>query len=130
MSTSELSLWEMVRPYAGHLKPEAFNFIQEGLRHTVEKLFDRIDDDELEGKRHVTGQQLCMGLREFAIDQYGLLARTVLEHWGFRRTEDFGKAVFAMVEAGLMRKTDQDSLDDFSAVFDFDEAFSRELERC
>ena len=47
----------------------------------------------------------------------------MLENWGIRRTEDFGRIVFGMVDAGLLRKTDEDSLDDFTDVFDFDEAF-------
>jgi uncharacterized repeat protein (TIGR04138 family) len=72
----------------------------------------------------VTGPQLCLGLRDFAIQKYGMLARTVLERWGIRKTDDFGRIVFAMIEAGLMRKSDEDSESDFQGVFDFDEGFS------
>ena len=79
-----------------------------------------------EEDRHITGQQLCLGLRELAIEKYGLLAPVVLEHWRVRRTFDFGRIVFAMIEAGLMTKTHRDSLEDFQGVYDFDEAFSRE----
>ena len=74
--------------------------------------------------RHVSGQQLCLGLRDFAIKQYGLLALTVLGRWGLRRTDDFGRIVFAMIEAGLMKKTDEDTLEDFRGVYDFGEAFN------
>ena len=69
-------------------------------------------------------QQLCLGLKDHAVRQYGLLARTVLERWGIRATGDFGKIVFAMIDAGLMKKTDDDSLEDFCGVYDFDEAFA------
>lgn len=131
MSTIEQSAWDAIKQHAGPFPPEAFLFVQEGLRATVERLFDSTGDEpELEAGRHVTGQQLCMGLRSYAIEQYGLLARAVLAHWNIRRTEDFGRIVFALVDAGLMRKTETDSLDDFYAVFDFDEAFGRPLERC
>lgn len=65
-----------------------------------------------------------MGLRDYAIRQYGLLARTVLTHWNVRRTEDFGRIVFAMVQAGELRKSDDDSPGDFREVYDFDEAFA------
>lgn len=119
-------LWDKLKGRAGRFPPEAFCFVQEGLRHTVERLHGE-HEDEPEGSRHVSGQELCLGLRDFAIRQYGLLARTVLESWGIRRTEDFGRIVFAMVEAELMKKTDDDSLDDFQEVFEFDEAFSNEL---
>jgi len=69
----------------------------------------------------VSGQQLCLGLRDFAIKQYGLLAKTLLSRWNIKSTEDFGHIVYAMVDAGLMRKNDDDSLDDFRGVFDFDD---------
>lgn len=101
---------------------DAFAFVQEGLRHTVETL--RRHEDQLESpNRHVTGRELCLGLREYAIGQYGLLARVVLERWGIERTNDFGEIVFAMVDAGLMRASEDDSTDDFDSVYQFDEAF-------
>lgn len=80
--------------------------------------------DTEDESRHVSGQQLCVGLRDFAIVQFGALARTVLERWGVRKTEDFGKIVFAMIDAGLMRKTDEDTLEDFRDVYEFEEAFT------
>ena len=73
--------------------------------------------------RHISGQQLCLGLRDHAIERYGLMAPVVLEHWNVRRTEDFGRIVFAMIEGGLMSRTDEDTMEDFRSVFHFDEAF-------
>ena len=114
--------WQAMRASAGPFPPQAFAFVQEGLRYTVESI--RSHEPELpEHGRHVSGQELCIGLRDYAISQYGLLARTVLERWHVRKTEDFGRIVFAMVEAGFMRKTDEDSFEDFKGVFEFDECF-------
>lgn len=115
--------------------PESFAFVQRGLDFTVKRLHGELPDDHADPSeraedhpdRHVTGQQLCEGLRDFAIDQYGLLARAVLKSWGIRRSEDFGEIVFAMVEAGLMFKTDADTLADFRGVFDFADAFAPQL---
>ncbi|MBL8745392.1 MAG: hypothetical protein JNK58_03445 [Phycisphaerae bacterium] len=124
-------MWEAIRDHAGPYPPEAFVFVQEGLRHTVERLAEKRGTSlNLEDERHISGQELCLGLRDYALEEFGLLARTVLTHWRIHRTEDFGRIVFALVEAGLMRKTDQDSPDDFIGVFDFDEVFGRQLERC
>lgn len=110
---------------AGPYPLEAFNFVREGLSYTVQRLHK--DHEAMpEASRHITGQQLCLGLRDFAIEQYGLLAMVVLQHWHVNRTDDFGRIVFAMIDAGLMSKTDHDSLDDFRAVYDFDEAFARD----
>ncbi len=114
--------WRALCAKAGAYPLDAFAFVQEGLRHTVEQL-ERNDPQMSEAQRHVTGRELCLGLRDFAVHQYGMLARTVLERWGVRKTDDFGKIVFAMVEAGLMRARETDSAEDFRGVFDFAEAF-------
>ena len=104
---------------------EAFAFVREGLGYAVRRVHE--DPETLpEDERHITGQQLCMGLRDLAIVRYGLLAATVLEHWHVQRTYDFGRIVFAMIDAGLMSKTSSDTIEDFHAVYAFDEAFSPE----
>lgn len=109
---------------------DAFLFVQRGLDFTVTRLhgdidedFDDIIADEYEARRHVSGQDLCTGLRDFAIKEYGLLARTVLRRWNVTSCRDFGQVVFAMVDGGLMRKTDDDTIHDFNNVFDFNSAF-------
>lgn len=131
LSDTEKTAWESIRQHAGPYPPEAFMFMQEGLRHTVEQVAEqRGSPFSIEDERHISGQQLCMGLRDYAIQEFGLLARTVLAHWHIHRTEDFGRIVFALVDAGLMRKTEQDCIEDFSSVFDFEEVFGRQLERC
>jgi uncharacterized repeat protein (TIGR04138 family) len=116
--------WKTLVGAAGPYPVEAFQFVQHGLGHTVERV-EKYGGLEGHGQ-HVSGQQLCMGLRDFAIQQYGLLAPAVLRRWNVLRTEDFGRIVFAMIEHGLMSKTDDDQLEDFRGVYDFDEAFARE----
>jgi len=116
--------------------PAAFQFVERGLSFTVERVHGEVSEEEVEAavddpqvmaSRHVTGAQLCHGLRDFAIEQYGLLARTVLKRWGITRCEDFGRIVFAMVECDMMQKTDGDTLADFQNVFQFHEAFDETL---
>ncbi len=125
--------WNAIARTAGPYPLEAFAFVREGLNHTVQRVHDveqaaEAMAGELAGSQshHVTGQQLCMGLRDYAIDRYGMLAPAVLSAWNVRRTDDFGRIVFAMIEHGLMSKTAEDTLEDFRAVFDFDEAFARD----
>lgn len=74
--------------------------------------------------RHITGTQLCWGLREFAAQRWGLMARTVLESWNIRTTDDFGRIVFGFIDMDLMRKKPDDCLEDFHDVYKFDEAFN------
>ena len=108
----------------GPYPAEAFQFVRDGLQRTMELVHGQGLGPE--GDRHVSGQQLCMGLRDFAIERYGMLALGVLQGWNVHRTDDLGRIVFAMIDAGLMSKTSRDSLDDFRGVFDFPEAFSRD----
>lgn len=114
--------WKGIRAKAGPYPQEAFQFVRDGLQHTVKTIYG--GEDAAKADRHVNGAQLCIGLRDYAINRYGMLARLVLSRWGISKTDDFGKIVFAMIDAGLMRRSDDDALEDFQAVFDFDEAFS------
>lgn len=73
--------------------------------------------------RHVTGRELLEAIRRFATERFGLLAPDVLDAWGVRETLDFGSIVFHLVDAELLSKTEEDSLEDFRGVFTFREAF-------
>jgi uncharacterized repeat protein (TIGR04138 family) len=75
--------------------------------------------------RHISGQTLCWGLRNYALEKYGALASAVLYHWNIRRTQDFGVIVFALVENDFLQKQPQDTIHDFEDVFQFDDAFDR-----
>ena len=102
-------------PYA----PEAYSFVLKALDFTVSKL---------PKPRHVSGQELSESIRQFAIQEYGPMAKSVLEHWGIHETFDFGKIVFNLVEAGLLRKRDEDVMDDFKNVYNFQDVFSVKFE--
>jgi uncharacterized repeat protein (TIGR04138 family) len=78
-------------------------------------------------ERHVSGQELCEAARQYALQQYGFMATTVLGSWGVHHTSDFGEIVFGMIEIGQMRKTRRDKREDFHGVYDFGDAFSRDL---
>ena len=75
------------------------------------------------GEHHVSGQQICDALRELATERWGMMGKTVLGKWNIRETIDFGNMVYLMIDHGFMHKTEDDSLEDFHDVFDFDKAF-------
>ena len=81
-----------------------------------------------EAERHVTGQELCEAMRLFAHEQFGYLAKNVLNHWGIASTGDFGDIVFNLIEIEQMRKTSRDRREDFEDVFDFDEGFQHNFQ--
>lgn len=106
---------------------DAFIFVHNGLDFTVQQLHGKKQEGTDSGSRHVTGRDLCIGLRDFAIKQYGLMARPVLSKWNIHKTTDFGHIVFALIDAGLMLKTADDSLEDFDSIYDFSEALCPDL---
>jgi uncharacterized repeat protein (TIGR04138 family) len=102
---------------------EAYEFLYAALTHT-QKLLGKAPPPEVRDEReyHVTGRELLEGVRDFALEEFGLMARTVFRMWGINRTDDFGELVFNLVEANLMSKTSSDRREDFHDVFDLDEA--------
>ncbi len=87
-----------------------------------------VEEAEGEGpQQHVTGQELCQAIRQFAQDQYGYMAKTVLNSWGIHGTGDFGEIVFNLIRHGRMRKTPHDRREDFDDVYDFETAFCQEF---
>ncbi|NJD11595.1 MAG: hypothetical protein FIB01_14570 [Gemmatimonadetes bacterium] len=73
--------------------------------------------------RHISGRELAEGVRDLALEKFGPMARTVLEHWGIHESGDVGDVVFALVDAGILIKQDGDTRADFENVFEFDDAF-------
>ena len=102
-------------------KPDAYEFLLQGLSFTQKKL---------KKNTHLNGMELAIGLRDYAINQYGALASRVLAYWGINQTQDFGNIVFNLIEKKLLSKTKEDSRLDFAAVYDFKTAFSNVLADC
>jgi uncharacterized repeat protein (TIGR04138 family) len=75
--------------------------------------------------RHVTGPELLDGVRRYALKEFGPMVITVFDSWGIRSCEDIGNMVFNLIGAGVFGKTEEDSIEDFKNVYDFEEAFVR-----
>ena len=108
-----------IRARGGQYHERAYLF----LLATIEFLQTR-----LEVRRHVTGSELAWACRDFAQQQFGLLAPVVLGHWGISRTEDFGRIVYTLVEAGLLVTQPGDSESDFEGVYQFADVFGDSYE--
>ncbi len=121
MSQDQPSMEDVIRT-DGRYPLEAFSFLHEGLTKAVRDVHG--GETGPAGQRHVTGAQLCRSLKDLAIEKWGLLARVVLEKWNIRATIDFGNMVYLLITHNYMRKTEEDSLEDFRDVYSFPEAFS------
>jgi uncharacterized repeat protein (TIGR04138 family) len=95
-------------------KIEAYLFVLESLFYT-RSIFSK------EG--HVTGQELLEGIKRLGIERFGPLAKMVFEHWGITETVDFGNIVFNLVNSKILGKTEEDRIDDFKDIYDFDDVF-------
>ncbi|MEN8149677.1 MAG: Minf_1886 family protein [Planctomycetota bacterium] len=100
--------------------PQAYYFIFEALEYTLHNLNIR---------RHVSGRELLDGTKQYALEVFGFLARTVFYEWGITSTEDIGQLVFNLVSADLLMKNEADSMADFRDAFDFEEAFDEGFRR-
>ena len=103
---------------------ESYFFLREALDFTVKALKKPAEGME----RHVTGQELSDGVRQYVLQEFGPMALTVLRAWGLQRTEDFGEIVFNLVASGKLGKTEKDDRADFANGYDFFETFGKPYE--
>jgi len=97
----------------------AYYFVREALDHTLKVLCQEGSQEA----NHVTGPQLLDGIREYALDRYGPMTKTVMDHWNVTKCRDFGDIVFQLVDCSVLGKTDNDSPEDFADGYDFHDAF-------
>jgi uncharacterized repeat protein (TIGR04138 family) len=100
-------------------QPAAYDFVRDALHVAVKKFRD---GDEM---KHVSGQELLEGVRDYALKEYGPMALTVLQIWGIRRGLDVGHIVYNLIDAGYFGRSDGDSLQDFDNGFSFDAELTR-----
>lgn len=103
----------------GRYDPAAFRFVYEGLGYTVKNVTQEAC--------HVSGQTLCEGLRQMAIEKYGRLALLVLNTWGLKTTRDFGQIVYTLIDHEWMSAQPTDTLDDFNDVYEFQATFKEQF---
>jgi uncharacterized repeat protein (TIGR04138 family) len=98
---------------------EAYIFLRDALDFTTKQ------QKKAKGTtvRHVSGPELLEGVRQYALKEFGPMVMTVFENWGIHATEDVGHMVFNLIGAGIFGKTDEDSIDQFKNIYDFQEAF-------
>ena len=103
---------------------DAYVFLRDALDFTTKQ------QKKIKGTtvRHVAGPELLDGVRNYALKEFGPMAVTVFGYWGIHGTEDIGHMVFNLIDAGIFGKTEEDSLEDFKNVYDFQDAFVKPFE--
>ena len=136
MAEESYSLQQLVDKDARY-PVEAYLFIREALAFASDSLELGADDavsmEKLERsrrERHLSGQELCEAIRCYAVNQYGYMAKVVLNRWGIHATSDFGEIVYNMIDVGIMKKSSRDEKSHFDGVYSFDEAFVEDFQIC
>ncbi len=93
---------------------EAYYFLMEALAFTKKKL---------KRKRHVNGEELLEGVKDYLMDRYGPLAINVLKHWGITSTDDIGNIVTNLVQNKVLNQSDEDDIKSFVGAYNFDDVF-------
>lgn len=101
---------------------QAYAFVRDGLEHAVKDLRKR-EAERAKTSCHLSGRELSDGLRAYALEQYGPLAKTVLNGWGITETIHFGDIVYNLIDYNVFSKTESDRREDFEGVFKFEDAF-------
>lgn len=97
---------------------QAYYFLKDSLDFTLK----RFSEGKKSQNRHVGGEELLEGFRDYALEQFGPMAATLMEEWGIGECVDVGKMVFQMIEEQVFGKQESDSLEDFEGSFDLLEA--------
>jgi len=100
--------------------PGAYFFLKDALDFTLK----RSSDANGGLSRHVSGAELLIGFRDHALEQFGPMASTLMGEWGLRKCLDVGDMVFHLIEEQVFGKQDSDKREDFSEVFDFEDALA------
>ena len=116
MDPDPVRLIEELADRQGRFRPEAYFFMLRALEYARRRL---------QRPGHVSGRELAEGARDLALEEFGPMALDVFKHWGLSGTIDLGRIVYDLIEADLLRKTEEDALDDFAEVYDFREAFEQ-----
>ena len=108
------AILQRIRALDGRYRERAYLFVLTALEYSQRRTGVR---------GHIAGPDLARACRDFALEQFGLTARTVLSHWGIEDTADIGRIVYVLIDVGLLIRQPTDKIEDFDGVFDFRKAF-------
>lgn len=101
---------------------DAYRFVLSSVTHIADQL--NRNPRGSRARRHISGRELMLGMRDCLLEAYGCMAGNVLQAWNVGQAEDFGILVFKLIEVKLLSASKDDRIEDFAGVFDFHEAFT------
>lgn len=111
---------EKIRSTDPRYSAEAYHFLRDSLEATVKRKKKTRREG---GASHISSAELLDGFRVKALQDFGPMSLTVLDHWGIRSSEDVGQMVFNLIGVGVFSRSEDDAIENFRGALDFDEAF-------
>lgn len=111
---------DLITKHDARYRPHAYSFVLAAVQYTIGLLPE---------PRHVSAVELLDGIRRYAMEEFGPMAKQVFNHWGVCSTMDFGNVVFNLIDQGLLSRSDEDRLVDFDGVYDFEKVFEEDYYR-
>ncbi|MBQ2813967.1 MAG: hypothetical protein IJE66_03025 [Akkermansia sp.] len=87
--------------------PDAYDFLRQALDHSAQ----RFKQDRKTA--HLSAEELYLGVCSLALEEYGPMAKSVLEYWGILSSVDVGEIVFRLIEVGVFGKQEGDTINQF-----------------
>lgn len=103
---------------------DSYAFVNDAVIYTVKKFESQRSTGE---SKHVSGEELIVGVLEYATKMFGPLAYEVFCEWNIKDGISIGNVVFNMLEFGLLSKTEEDSIDDFNITTNFEKSLSAQF---
>ena len=88
---------------SGKYAPDAYEFITSCVIDQVNNL-DRV--------RHLSAQELVLGIKQQLRNQFGFLACDILKEWNIKRPSDIGVIVFDLINLNILCAADDDRQSD------------------
>jgi uncharacterized repeat protein (TIGR04138 family) len=99
--------------------PHAYLFLKDALDFTLKRAAEGNDGVA----RHVSGQELLLGFRDLALQEFGPMSGTLMSEWGLTSSRNIGEMVFLLIDEQMFGRQDSDTIEDFEDVFSFEDAF-------
>ena len=115
LSKQEIKQFEILLQRDHRFTVESYRLILEALNLAQR---NNSGNEIKKADRNVTGQELSAAVRDYALEQFGYMARVILARLGIRRTGDIGDIVYNLIDINLMSKIPNDRREDFDNVFD------------
>lgn len=101
--------------------PDAYHFLRDALDVTIKTM----QQGRKSAVEHVSGPELCEGVRTYALQQFGPMVPTIFEAWGLGTTRDIGEMVFNLIRTRAFSRSDSDKVEDFENIYSFADAFQK-----